>query len=325
MNILGAVNKIPGGTMVVPLLIGTLIHTFCPSVLQIGSFTTGVFTSAVLPAIMGFQLFCIGANIRVNETPEVLKRGGVLLIAKYLAGALLGIIVARFFGINGIWGISTLAIMSAVTGANGSLYLALMAEYGDNKDSAALGVMTIHDGPFLVLMTLGVSGLANIPLISLFAAVLPLLVGLVLGNLDKNIGDMFKPGISITIPFIGIGLGGTIDLTAIFSAGYSGVILALLVMVIGGGATFLADRFILKRPGYAGIALASAAGNGIATPAAVAIVDASYGSDIISSATAQIAASVVITALVVPYLVNFVSKKYGCAKTAMNGISVENS
>ncbi len=310
--------------MVIPLLIGTLIHTFCPSILQIGSFTTGAFTSAVLPAIMGFQLFCIGTNIRVNETPEVLKRGGVLLISKYLAGALLGFFVAKLFGIEGIFGISAIAIMSAVTGANGSLYLALMAEYGDNKDSAALGVMTIHDGPFLVLMTLGASGMANIPLISLFAAVLPLLVGLILGNLDKKIGDMFKPGISISIPFIGMGLGGTIDLTAIFSAGYSGIILALFVMVIGGGATFLADRYILKRPGYAGVALASAAGNAIATPAAVAIVDASYGTDVISSATAQIAASVVITALVVPYLVNFTAKKYGSPKLSVEDKNAKN-
>ncbi|HCM8914097.1 TPA: 2-keto-3-deoxygluconate permease, partial [Salmonella enterica subsp. enterica serovar Paratyphi B] len=136
------------------------------------------------------------------------------------------------------------AIISAVTGANGSLYLALMAEYGDTRDSAALGVMNIHDGPFLALMTLGASGLANIPLLSLFAAVCPLLLGVLLGNLDDAFSKMFKPGISMVIPFIGLGLGGSIDLMAIVRAGPGGIILGLMVLIIGGGFTFFADRYI---------------------------------------------------------------------------------
>ncbi|EDV9210200.1 2-keto-3-deoxygluconate permease [Salmonella enterica subsp. enterica] len=312
MNIISTVSKFPGGMMVIPLLIGAVIHTFCPQILQIGSFTTAAFTNAGLPAIMGFQLFCIGCNLKVREAPEVFKRGGTLLVAKWLAGALLGVLVARVFGEAGLFGVSALAIISAVTGANGSLYLALMAEYGDTRDSAALGVMNIHDGPFLALMTLGASGLANIPLLSLFAAVCPLLLGVLLGNLDDAFSKMFKPGISMVIPFIGLGLGGSIDLMAIVRAGPGGIILGLMVLIIGGGFTFFADRYIARRPGYAGMAVASAAGNTIATPAAVALVDPSYGHELVSAATAQIAAAVVLTALIVPYLVGWAARRYGC-------------
>lgn len=64
MNIISTVSKFPGGMMVIPLLIGAVIHTFCPQILQIGSFTTAAFTNAGLPAIMGFQLFCIGCNLK---------------------------------------------------------------------------------------------------------------------------------------------------------------------------------------------------------------------------------------------------------------------
>ncbi|EIP4193092.1 2-keto-3-deoxygluconate permease, partial [Salmonella enterica] len=71
-------------------------------------------------------------------------------------------------------------------------------------------------------------------------------------------------------------------------------------------------RYIARRPGYAGMAVASAAGNTIATPAAVALVDPSYGHELVSAATAQIAAAVVLTALIVPYLVGWAARRYGC-------------
>ena len=41
--ILDTINKIPGGLMVVPLVLGVLTNTFFPGVLNIGSFTTAFF------------------------------------------------------------------------------------------------------------------------------------------------------------------------------------------------------------------------------------------------------------------------------------------
>ena len=313
MNIIQSVNKIQGGMMVVPLLIAALLNTFFPQALKIGSFTTAAFSSAGIATTIGIQLFCIGASLRLKEAPEVIRRGSILLISKYLAGALLGVVIAHFFGPTGIIGISVLAIISSVTGANGSLYLALMGEYGEPIDQAALGIMNIHDGPFLALLTLGATGLANIPLLSLFAAVGPLLLGIILGNLDEDFRKMFMPGIGMLIPFVGFSLGASINLQNIVSAGISGIILGLMVFVIGGGCAFLADRYIAKRPGYAGAAIASAAGNTIATPVAVAMVDPSYAS-YVSAATTQIAAAVVLTAIIVPPTVGWVAKKYGCPK-----------
>ena len=43
--ILDTINKIPGGLMVVPLILGVLANTFFPDALQIGSFTTALFKS----------------------------------------------------------------------------------------------------------------------------------------------------------------------------------------------------------------------------------------------------------------------------------------
>ncbi|MHC6181300.1 2-keto-3-deoxygluconate permease [Clostridium sp. JNZ X4-2] len=313
MKIMKTVQKVPGGMMVVPLLIGALINTIAPNALKIGSFTTALFSNAAVATVVGMQIFFIGTNLKVREVPEAIRRGAILLIAKYLAGALLGIAVSKIFGRVGFMGVSVLAIISSVTGANGSLYLSLMGEYGDSADAAAMGIMNIHDGPFLALLTLGASGLANIPMISLLAAVIPLIVGFILGNLDVDVRKFFSSGVGMVIPFIGFSIGAGINFGSIVKAGLSGIFLAAMIFIIGGGVALFADKFVARRPGYAGAAIASAAGNTIATPAAVALIDPTW-KPFVAAATTQIAAAVVITAIIVPPFVDFIAKRYGCPK-----------
>lgn len=43
MKILKSVKKVPGGLMVIPLLLGASINTFFPTALSIGGFTTALF------------------------------------------------------------------------------------------------------------------------------------------------------------------------------------------------------------------------------------------------------------------------------------------
>ncbi|GMA65060.1 2-keto-3-deoxygluconate permease [Alicyclobacillus fastidiosus] len=317
MRILKGIQRIPGGMMIVPLLIAAIIHTFAPKALEIGSFTSAIFSSKGLDAMIGLQLFFVGTRLKLRQAPEALKRGIVLLIAKYAAGALFGLLIAKIFGLGGIIGISVLAIISTMTGANGGLYLSLIGTYGDTEDAAAMSLLNIHDGPFLTMLTLGVTGLAHIPLINLVAAIVPLVVGAILGNLDDDFQKLFSPGLPIVIPFIGFTIGGGIDLGSILKAGINGIILALLVVVIGGGITVLADKYILRRPGYAGTALASSSGNSIANPAVIASIDAAY-KPFVSAATAEIASAVVLTAIFVPLLTAFMAKKFGSGRVEVD-------
>lgn len=316
MRILKGVQRIPGGMIIVPLLLAALINTFAPEALKIGSFTSAIFSSKGLDAMIGLQLFFVGTRLRLRQAPEALKRGAVLLVAKWAAGALLGLFIAKIFGLDGILGISVLAIISTVTGANGALYLSLMSEYGDAADSGAMSLLNIHDGPFLTMLTLGVTGLAHIPLIDLLAAVLPLLIGAILGNLDEDFQKLFSPGLAIVIPFIGFTIGAGINLGNLITAGLRGILLALVVMVVGGGVVFMADRFVLRRPGYAGAGLASSSGNSIANPAVIALIDASY-KPFVASATVEIASAVVITAILVPLITAFIAKRYGSSEQAL--------
>lgn len=313
MRIVKTVQKIPGGLMVVPLFLGAFMNTFFPNLLKLGSFTTATFSSAAVGTAIGIQLTCIGAQINIRQTPEVLKRGLVLLVAKFLAGFIPALVVGKMFGPAGVLGLTPLVLLGSISNSNGSLYLGLMGEYGDEIDAGAMSILGINDGPFLTLLGMGIGGLANIPLMALVATVVPVILGIVLGNLDVDVQKLLEPGGVMLIPFVGFALGAGLNFKTIVSGGISGLILGLLTVVISGLFCILADRTVLKRPGYAGAAVASSAGNSVATPAAVAMVDPSW-QPYVAQATAAAGASVVITAILVPILTTWAAKHFGSAK-----------
>lgn len=313
MKIMKSIERIPGGLMIVPLFTAVLINTFAPGILQIGSLTTALFSSRGIATLIGAALFFTGTQLKIKEAPEVIKRGGVLLIAKFLAGFLLGIAVEKILGPAGFLGISTLAIFSAVTNSNAGMYVALMAEYGDNKDVGAVSLLALNDGPFLTMIALGASGAASIPFMSIVATVMPMIIGAIIGNLDEDLSRFFAPGIMLVVPMFSFALGASINLMQVIAAGPSGILLGVITLVLSGGLAILADRVVNRRPGYAGAAVSTAAANSVATPAAVAAVVPAFEA-IAPLATAQIAAAVIFTAIVSPLFTAWIAKKFGCPK-----------
>ena len=69
MKILQTVKKIPGGLMVVPLLLGAITNTFFPGLWTTfdGTFTTHLWKSGAMPILAVF-LFCNGATIDFKKT-----------------------------------------------------------------------------------------------------------------------------------------------------------------------------------------------------------------------------------------------------------------
>ena len=318
MKILQNVRKVPAGMMVVPMVLGSLINTFVPEIVKIGSFTTATFTSAGTATAIGIQLFCLGTTLQLSDMPKVLKRGGLLLIAKFIIGAAIGIAIGMLCRKARFLGLTTLAVISAVTNSNGSVYLALMTEYGDETDCASMALLSINDGPFLTLVAMGASGLANIPLVALVAAVGPLLMGMILGNLDKEIPKFVAPAGTILIPFVGFCLGAGIKLTNLVKGGFGGILLGLICCLVGGIFIVACERFIGHRPGYAAWGVSTTAGNAVAVPAAVALIDPAWA-PYESVATAQVAAAAVVTAIMVPFITSWWAKKYGCPKYPLAG------
>jgi 2-keto-3-deoxygluconate permease len=296
------IERVPGGMMVVPLLCGSLLATFAPGAPKyFGSFTGALFSGA-LPILAVFFV-CTGASIDFKATPYILRKGGTLFAVKIGIGILLGLVFGRMLGEGPVSagmfaGISTLAIVAAMNDTNGGLYMALMGQYGQARDVGAYSIMSLESGAFLTMVTLGVAGLSRFPWPTLVGAVLPLLVGMLLGNLDREMREFLSRAIPVMIPFFAFALGANLDLANVWQAGLLGLGMGLAVVVVTGIPLYFADR-LTGGNGVAGVAAASTAGNAVAVPAIIASENAAYA-DAAAQATILVAACVVVTAIVVP-------------------------
>lgn len=305
MKILEKVRKIPGGLMVVPLLLGAFVNTFFPDVLRIGGFSEALFKSGA-PAILGVFLFCNGAQINLKQAGKPLFKGIVLTAVKFILGVSIGIGINKIFGEAGLFGIAPLAVIAALTNSNGGLYAALAGEYGDATDVGAISILSINDGPFFTMVALGASGIASIPVIALVATVVPIILGLILGNLDEDIRDFLAPSTTILIPFFAFPLGAALDFRQLITAGAPGLLLGVLCTLITGLGGYLVMKMIKSENPQVGGAIGTTAGNAVATPAAVAEADPTLGA-IAATSTVQVAAAIIVTAVLCPMLVNYLN------------------
>ena len=290
--------------MVVPLIGGAILATFAPHTARFfGSFTGALFTGS-LPILAVFYV-CIGSTVSVRAIPTLLRKGGALLGVKLLLGLGAGLLGRYWLGILPVasgWfsGISTLALVAAINDTNGGLYMALMTQYGATEDAAAYSVMALESGPFFTMVTLGVAGLSAFPWQALVGAILPLSVGMLLGNLDPEIRDFLGRAAPVLIPFFAFALGSTLDLKLVWSAGLTGLLLGAAVLLVCAPTLGIVDRLVGGN-GTAGIAASTTAGNAAAVPALVAAANSKYA-PAAASATVLVACSVIVTTIACPFL-----------------------
>lgn len=305
MKIMKAVNRVPGGLMVVPLFIGMVINTFFPTLLKIGGFTEAL-SGVGYPTVLGMYLFVTGTKMTLKTAPRMLKRGFGIMGAKVGVAVLFAYSVAKFFD-GDIFGLSTLAIMVAMSDTNGGMFLALTSAMGDKEDAGTYVPQSIETGPFLTMLFLVGAGLANIPWLTMLSVIAPIGMGAFLGNLDEDLREFFGKHEPVIVPFMAFTLGQTINLSSVMTAGIQGIVLGVVVLVVTGFVCILADK-ALGGSGIAGAAASSTAGNSAAVPKAVAMADPTY-SAIAPIATVQVAASVIMTAILTPMLTTWMYSK----------------
>lgn len=302
MKLMKTMQKVPGGMMVIPLLLGAIINTIFPKALMIGGFTTALFKNSSLALIALFVL-CASSQINIKQAGMPLYKGVVLTFVKFIIGAVLGWVVGKFFGESGVIGLTPLAIIGAITNSNGGLFAALAGQYGDATDVGAISILSLNDGPFFTMVAMGVAGLANIPLIAFVAALVPVILGIILGNIDEDWRKLLAGGQTLLIPFFAFSLGAGLDFRTIFKAGAPGLVLGVLSTVLTGFAGYYCYKLFGGKKAV-GAAIGTTAGNAVATPAALAAADKTLA-PYVAAATSQVAAAVIVTAILCPMLVSY--------------------
>jgi len=319
MNIKKTIDKIPGGLMLVPLILGALCKTFYPEAGKyFGSFTNGLVSGTV--PILAVWFFCMGATIDLRATGTVLRKSGNLVVVKTLIAWAATYAAAQFLPIEGVQaglfaGFSALAICAAMDMTNGGLYAAVMQQYGTKEEAGAFVLMSIESGPLVSMFILGAAGVATFEPHLFVGAVLPFLIGFLLGNLDKELKEFFGKCVHTLIPFFGFALGNGIDLHVIAQTGLGGILLGVLVIAITGIPLMLADKLIGGGNGTAGLAASSTAGAAVANPMIIAEMVPAF-KPAAATATSLVAAACLTTAILVPILTGIWAKRVRGANPA---------
>ena len=190
--------------------------------------------------------------------------------------------------------------------------MAIVGQYGKSDDKAAYSILALNDGPFLTMVALsifGAMGFVNgmFSVQSFVSVLLPIVIGMVLGNLDNDMRNFFAKGSDMLIPFFAFALGMGIDFNAIIDGGLAGILLGLMTVFITGTVGY----FVFKMMGWnpiVGASEGSTAGNAVATPAAIAAANAAF-QPLANLATVQVAASTVTTAILLPFYIAFLVKR----------------
>lgn len=312
MQIKKTIDRIPGGLMLVPLILGALCKTFYPDAGKyFGSFTNGLVSGTV--PILAVWFFCMGATIDLRATGTVLRKSGNLVVVKTLVAWVATYTAAQFLPIEGVQsglfaGFSALAICAAMDMTNGGLYAAVMQQYGSKEEAGAFVLMSIESGPLVSMFILGAAGVATFEPHLFVGAVLPFLLGFLLGNLDPDLKEFFGKCVHTLIPFFGFALGNGIDLHVILTTGLGGILLGVIVIIITGIPLMLADKLIGGGNGTAGLAASSTAGAAVANPMIIAGMVPAF-EPAAKTATALVAASCLITAILVPILTGMWAKR----------------
>lgn len=318
VNIWKSLQKVPAGTMFVPLIIGAIITTVCQGFFQfdlwgtLGNPMKDMFSSSGQVLIIGLMLFCTGTQLKISDMKDALHRGVLLILVRLGIAYLLCALFYLAFGYDGIFGISFLAFVCAVTSANAALYMGIISPFGDKADKASFGIMLICSMPLLPLLFLGfygTSGFGEAQVMQIISLIIPFILGMVLGNLDEDIRKVFAGGNAIILPFLGFEFGSTINLINAFKMIPQGLLLSIVYFIIVIIPFYLFERTVLHRPGYASVASGSLAGVALVIPSMAATSNAAF-EPYVTSAVAVLAFVLAVTNILCPFMVKFILTKH---------------
>lgn len=318
INIWKTLQKVPAGTMFVPLIIGAIITTVCQGFFKFDLWSTlgnpmkDMFSSTGQMLIIGLMLFCTGTQLKLSDMKDALRRGVLLILVRLGVAYLLCALFYMAFGYDGILGVSFLAFVCAVTSANAALYMGIISPFGDKADKASFGIMLICSMPLLPLLFLGFYGKAGFgeaQVMQIVSLIIPFILGMILGNMDAEIRKVFAGGNAIILPFLGFEFGSTINLIEAFKMIPQGLLLSVIYFIVVITPSYVFERTVLHRPGYASFASGSLAGVALVIPSMAAASNTAF-EPYVTSAVAVLAFVLAVTNILCPFMVKFILSKH---------------
>lgn len=301
-------KKIPGGLLLIPMLISALFYTFAPDLLDVGAVSGAFFTKKGINYMLGLICFLSATSLDLRCFKKILRKQGSILLIKFILSLILGILFVKFFGLDGIFGISALAFITGISSLNPALYLAFAQDYGDEDDVAAFGLAEIFCMPAFSILIFSLSKSSTIDWTLLISILIPLIFGLIIGNIDRQMAEFFYPAITIITPIMGWSFGSGINIINAFEASFQGIFLSILFYLLTLPILFFYERKILKENGMTSLGISSIAGVSTSVPEILASSDQSLVG-FSQSATSQLAMGVLITSIITPILVGKFMKK----------------
>lgn len=259
-------SSIPGANILVPLLLGCLLNTLFPDLFKtLGSFTLGMTQQGAGPLVGAFLLI-VGTTISFKSAPAAAARGAIIIAVKQIVVVAMSLLILYMFNDN-LFGISAMVMLAACTGANNAMYAGLMGTMGNEAERGAVAITTLVVGPPVTMIVLGAAGQAPIGW-SLVGAILPIVVGIILGNLFPSFKKMMAPALSAIIVLVFFAMGSTMTFGQLINGGLPGILLGVICSVIFAIPVIAVDK-LTGGTGVAGAAISSCAGANVATPAAM--------------------------------------------------------
>ena len=180
----------------------------------------------------------------------------------------------------------------------------------------------MHRGVLLILVRLGVAYALCALFYALFGfdgesgfgeaqvmQIISLIIPFILGNMDEDIRKVFAGGNAIILPFLGFEFGSTINLIKAFKMIPQGLMMSILYFIIVITPSYIFERTVLHRPGYASFASGSLAGVALVIPSMAAASNTALEL-YVNSSVAILAFVLAITNILCPFMVRYILKKH---------------
>lgn len=303
-------KKIPGGLLLIPMLISAVFATFCPNLFYIGGLTEALFTKKGINYIVALITFCSATSLDFKSLAKVLKKQGLMLLVKIILCMAFSLLFFKFFGETGVWGISLLSFVCVLASLNPSLYIALTKDYATKTDESAFGLLGLLCLPVFPIIVYSVAQSQAIDFSPIISTLIPLILGILIANFDKDFASIFKGSTTMLTPFMGWSFGTGINLIESFKSGLQGLVLVVIFYVIIALPIYLFEVKVLKGNGVSALGMSSMAGLTVSVPLILS-QNSDYLASIAGTAASQIALGVVVTSIITPMLVKMLAKKKG--------------